>query len=501
MNMLPNNLEEQLKEKFNVKLIYDLGELSTTPNGLFKLLNSVYQESYDLNDRIVFYTSEVPPERFLRHLYETLNFIDISNWFVLICGPIALKDLLPSACKKFSTDPVSLGYQETHLSTTHKFVDQFVLPDTICSIPWTNVEIQPNGDISPCCVTRDITLGNIKTTTPNQAFHSAPIKKLREDLLSGKKPAACASCWKVEDNNLTSIRIHNIKRTKKDFLTKFLDNPKISTIDLKFNNTCNFKCRVCGSNSSSLFALEEHKYQGTPLILQDNWSESDNFINQVIDLLPNLQNIDMYGGEPFLIKKFKKVLELAVDRGYSKNIRLHYNSNGSIWPDHVLPYWPYFKLVDIHFSIDAVGKQFDLQRGGNWEEVEANILKIKELNLSNLSISIMPTISVMNIYYIDQVYNWANKHGFPVFVSHARGPGIELRNLTKQAKGIIFEKFKNYPEAEIQKILKIMRELPDSDGINFGNRVRWFDRIRNENFSESHFEIATAMGYVYNDTI
>lgn len=497
MNAL--DLEEQLKEKFNVKSIHDLGELSTTPNGLFKLLNSVYQESYDPNDRIVFYTSHIPPERFLQHLYETINFIDISNWFVLICGPKELNDLVSATCEKFSTDPIPLSYQETNLKPTHKFVDQFVLPETICSIPWNNLELQPNGGITPCCMTTDISLGNIKTTTLEQAFYSDTMKQLREELLSGAKPATCNNCWKVEDNNLTSIRMHNIKRTKKDFLTKFLDNPEISTIDLKFNNTCNFKCRVCNSGSSSLFAVEDHKHRGTRLVLQDSWSEDDDFIDQMIKLLPSIQNIDMYGGEPFLIKKFKKVLELAVTQDYAKNIRLHYNSNGSIWPEHLLPYWPYFKLVDIHFSIDAVGKQFELQRGGKWEEVEANILRIKELNLPNLSISVMPTISVMNIYYIDQVYDWANKHGFQIFVSHVRGDGVELSNLTKNAKNLIFEKFKDHPEKEIQKILGIIKELPDSNGVDFNNRVKWFDNIRNENFSESHFEIANAMGYVYNN--
>ena len=101
MTIMLDNLENQLKEKFNVKLMHDLGDLSLTPNGLFKLLTNVYQESYNTNDRIVFYTSQIPPEQFLQHLYETINFIDISNYFVLICGPQELKDLLLLTGKKF----------------------------------------------------------------------------------------------------------------------------------------------------------------------------------------------------------------------------------------------------------------------------------------------------------------------------------------------------------------------------------------------------------------
>jgi sulfatase maturation enzyme AslB (radical SAM superfamily) len=258
---------------------------------------------------------------------------------------------------------------------------------------------------------------------------------------------------------------------------------------------------VCDSGSSSLFAQEEHKFRGIPLVVQDNWGESENFINQITSHLPNIKNIDLFGGEPFLIKKFKKVLELAVENDYAKNIRLHYNSNGSIWPEHFLPYWHSFKLVDIHFSIDAIGKQFELERGGNWHEVEQNILKLKSLELPNLSINIMPTISVMNVYYIDQVYDWATKHGFPIFVSHARGTGLELQYLTQEAKELIIKKFKNHPWDEIQKIIKIIQNLPKSDGQQFQSKTKWFDQIRGESFSNSHPEIAKAMGYVYNTTV
>jgi radical SAM protein with 4Fe4S-binding SPASM domain len=491
------DLEQQLQSKFNVKIMQDLGDLSNSSNALFKLLNSAYQEKYELNDRLIFYTSHLPTEKFLKYFIETVNFVDISNWFILICAPQELEQTLISSCEKFSKDPVPFQFQAIDLSSTTPFEDHFSLPDTVCAIPWTNLEIGPQGNITPCCLSK-LTLGNIKTTTLEQAFHSDTLQKFRNRFLAGERPAECDYCWKIEKNNLTSVRMHNIKRLKKEFLTTYLDQPQLSTLDIKFNNTCNFKCRICHSSSSSLFAAEEHKYLGKPLVVQDNWGESPDFINQVVKHLPNIHNIDMFGGEPFLIKKFKKVLKLAVENDYAKNIRLHYNSNGSVWPEDFLPYWAKFKLVDIHFSIDAVGSQFELQRGGQWQAVEDNILRLKNLELPNLNISIMPTVSVMNVYYIDQVYDWATKHGFPIFVSHVRNKEIELQNLTLQAKLMIVEKFKDHPWDEMQQLIKIIQKLPDSDGKEFQTKVEFFDRVRKENFSKSHPEIANAMGYVYN---
>ena len=102
MNTTVLELEQQLKSQFNVKVMCDLGDLSSSPTALFKILQEIYQEQYDQNDRIVFYTSRSLPDTFLQYLYETANFIDISNWFILICGPTDLEQSIVESCKMFS---------------------------------------------------------------------------------------------------------------------------------------------------------------------------------------------------------------------------------------------------------------------------------------------------------------------------------------------------------------------------------------------------------------
>jgi radical SAM protein with 4Fe4S-binding SPASM domain len=495
MNVNQLNLEQQLSPTVNILTMLDLGDLSKSPSALFKILDAHYREKYNHQDRIVFYTAHIPSEKFFQYLYEAVNFIDISNCFILICGPSELEQLINSYCGKYSTDPIPFQFFQTSIQDTCNIEDKFSLPDTICAIPWTNLEILQNGNITPCC-RNSLVLGNIKDTTLTQAFHSELLQQLRNKLMDGQRPSACNGCWGLEEKNLTSMRVHNAKRLKKDFLTKYIDQPELSTLDIKFNNTCNFKCRICSSDSSSLFAQEQNKFLGKIVNSQNNWSEDQQFISQVVENLPSITNIDMFGGEPFLIKGFSKVLKLAVEGNHSSNIRLHYNSNGSIWPLHSLPYWPSFKMVDIHFSIDAIGKQFELQRGGCWEDVESNILRIKSLRLPNLTISIMPTISIMNVYYIDQVYDWSKKYGFPIFVNYVSGAGLELTYLTNESKKIISEKFKNHPWKEIQNILKIIQKLPDNDGEQFRSKIKWFDQVRQEKFAESHLEIAKAMRYV-----
>lgn len=494
--MTKQELRRQLESEFELVVFSDLGEISTSPTRLHQLLDGVYQSQYQVQQRLVFYTAHPVPQDLLRHLYQTLNFIDISNWFVLICGPKILESQIIESCQLYSHDPVPIQFRYVDIEQSMPVQDQYGLSETMCAIPWTNLEIKHNGEITPCCMTVGLKLGRVQEVSLDDAFNSNTMKKLRQQLLAGERPECCNNCWKVEDRNLTSIRMHNISRYKKDFLNHYLDQPKIATLDIKFNNTCNFKCRICSSVSSSLYAQEQHKFLDEPLVVQDNWGESEDFIDQIIFHLPSIKNIDMYGGEPFLIKKFNRVLELAVNTGCASSIRLHYNSNGSIWPEHLLPYWSSFKMVDLHFSIDAIGAQFELQRGGQWSYVEQNILRLRDLALPNLSISIMPAIGAMNVYYIDQVYDWAKLNGFPIFITYVRKPGLELSDLTPEAKNLIFDKFKNHPWEEIQNLLKTLQNLPDSDGIKFQNTVKWFDQVREEKFARSHAEIAKAMGYM-----
>lgn len=489
-------LEKELSMAHDIKIMADLGAITQGPGEAMKVLSQCQQPSYKVNDRVVFYSSWPLTEEIVKHLYDTTNFLDISNWFVLICAPAESKKLIGSACRQFSADPVPFQFLEVELETTTPLQNNFLLPDTICAIPWSNLEIQPNGIITPCCTTKDIALGNINDVTLDQAFHSKKMQDLRQRFLQGEKPTECDYCWRLEGRGLSSIRLHNIKRLKQALLTKYLDDPKISTIDIKFGNTCNFKCRICGPGSSSLFAQEEYQFKGVPLQPHSRWEESQKFLDDIIEHLPNIHNIDMYGGEPFLLKKFTRVLRLAVEKDFAKNIRLHYNSNGSIWPKEFIDLWPFFKSVDILFSIDDIGKRFELQRGGQWKEVEKNILDLKNLGLPNLTINIMPTISVMNVYYIDELYDWATQHGFQLVVNHARSTkGYELSSLTKEAKYIIISKHKNHPWGEMQKILALIKDQPDSDGQLFCKSTRWFDDIRQQDFLESHREIAEAMGY------
>ena len=492
--MTVDQLRARLETQYTLKSFIDLATLTHSPQAAYQFFDKHYQTEYQPNDRLVLYTSELVTSNLIAHLYRATNLIDVSNFFVLIvCATDSSKGIQDAL--RFSTDPVCFQTVTMDLVNTEPLSDQFVLSDTMCALPWMNLRVDTVGTVRSCCLNAAV-LGSTEKDNLNDLFQSDQVQTLRQSMLAGQRPLSCNSCWNNENLGITSIRNFANTVFMKNLLTQYIDEPKIRSLDLNLDNTCNFKCRICNSDHSSLFAQEHSKHIGIKNNLQP---ASDYLIDQIKDLLPSLRNIEFYGGEPFLNKKIPELLAKAVETSACKNIRLHFNSNGSVYPKNLISYFSHFKEVDIHFSIDAVGSRFELERGGKWSDVEKNILSIQDLNLPNCKIRIFLSISAMNILYINEVLDWGNEHNIPVYPNYVKNPSIfALSSLTKEAKHLIINKHKNNPWPEMKNILTMLSKLPDDSGQGFVKLTTHFDSLRNQSFSDSHPEIANAMGYVYN---
>lgn len=494
-------LKEILSEQYVLKCFIDLAHLSVSPTAAYKHFQSCHQQEFDNTDRLIFYTTDVISDKLLRHLYQATSLIDISNCFILICSPHDIHKQVTAVAQTSSADSTLFQTLKIELEETDKLQDNFFVPDTLCPLPWQHLEVSAQGEIRPCCVSSQ-DIGNVNNISLNNAFYNDKMSTLRQNFLDGKRPSGCKHCWDTEDRELISNRKYHVGLLKKQLLTVDLDLPTIKSLDIKPGNTCNFKCRICGPLASSLFAEELKKFSSIS-IKTKNWAESESkTIDEIIELFPTLTNIDMYGGEPFLIKPLLRLAEQAVNQGYAKNMRLHYNSNGSVYPEKFVEYWKKFKHVDIHFSIDNIGTRFELERGGSWNQVDSNINQLIDLKLPNVKISIMPAINIMNIFYIDELLQWASELSLTVNPLYVTDPiGFDLKHLTADAKNLIINKFQNHPWPEMKNILNYIKSAPDSDGQEFTKLCKHFDHLRNQNFAHSHPEVAKAMGYVYNKTL
>lgn len=489
-------LREKLSRSYDIITLIDLADVTDSPEQMCKVLDAHRRDHFLPDQRLIFYTSHKISDALLNHLYESVSIIDISPCFIMICNPIDIKDLIQSAFTKFPVLGHCFDFLQVALEPTKPLNVTFTISDTLCPMPWMHIHINNVGKINACCVYKDA-VHDIKYDDVQSVFASSESwQTLRQELKSGIKATGCADCWNKEQTGLTSNRVRHLRYFKRDLLLHWFDRPTITSIDLKPGNTCNFKCRICSPHSSSLFAQEQAKIKNMPVVSTPQWIDNWGF-DQFENLLPNLRNLDLYGGEPFLIKRLESLLEMCVDKDHASHIRLHYNTNGSIYPSRLLDLWAHFAEVDIQVSIDNIGQRFELERGGSWKEVDQNVKNLINQKPSNTRISIMPAISIMNIYYLDELFAWAKELNLPINPLYVVNPKeYSIKNLTSAAKLMIKEKFKNSAWSEMKSILETIDQSQDSDGYQFCETTKKFDTFRNQNFSQSHKEIAITMGYI-----
>ena len=399
------------------------------------------------------------------------------------------------------------------------------LTDKICILPWVSIETSPVGTTRPCCLAKEEIYFydnfdrkinyNLKEYSLEEIYHSDYMQDLRKDFLAGNKPETCQRCWDEEAAGRTSKRMNSRIRLKEYYDRVDWNNlnpDQLWFIDLKLGNICNLKCRICGSWSSSKWAKEEIDYipgidRKTHLaykFLQDGaWPrETEVFWDNLKTLLPNIKYFEFTGGEPFLIEQHFELLRYAVDHGYSKDIEIHYNTNGTVFPDFV-NVWKEFKHVEIAFSIDNVGDRFEYERyGANWLEVQDNLAKFTSMRSPKLSTQLCATMNIQNVYYLPELCGWISQQTFDhVYFNMLHDPWeMCISKMTAEAQDLVIDRLTSYEfnskyRAEIMRIVKFIENGEGSDGKEFLNKMQTTDTYRGQSFLITHNEIAKAMGY------
>jgi MoaA/NifB/PqqE/SkfB family radical SAM enzyme len=396
-------------------------------------------------------------------------------------------------------------------------------------LPWISIETSPIGTSRPCCLAIDEITDNtgnkydLNKHTLTEIYQSGYMQDLRQEFLDGKQPATCKRCWDEEAAGRVSKRINSRIRLKEyydkvDFTN--VNPDQLWFIDLKLGNICNLKCRICGSWSSSPWAQEEIAYETTAFnergikydkkshlaykFLKDGaWPrENVQFWDNLKALLPNIKYFEFTGGEPFLIKEHFELLRYAVAHGYSKDIEIHYNTNGTVFPDFA-DVWAEFKHVEIAFSIDNVDERFEYERYlAKWDEVKTNMRKFTELRSKKLTIHLCTTINIQNVYYLPEISEWIMNQTFDnVYFNMLHDPWhMCIANLTPVAKELVIARlraheFNSKHKAEVMRIIKFIENGKGSDGKEFLRKMQQTDEFRKETMLTTHKEIAIAMGY------
>jgi len=396
--------------------------------------------------------------------------------------------------------------------------------DKFCVLPWVSLEASPIGTVRPCCLADDEIVDsnsvkfNLKSANFKDIQNSEYMYQLRQEFLAGNKPATCRKCWNEEKSGRTSKRMHTLDRLKHMGISSewTQDAKPLMFLDLKLGNICNLKCRICGSWSSSQFASEEiaqlpleekKKSHAYAMLKAGAWPrENAQFWQQIDGVLNDIRYIEFTGGEPFMIQEHFAMLQGMVDRGIAHQVEIHYNTNGTIFPEQAEEIWKHFKTVEIAFSIDDVGSRFEYQRtNASWTEVQDNIKKFFQLKRylpSIIQLQVCTTVNVFNVRYIDEVARWNAGHAFNFVYWNMMHDAwyFSIATLPDSAKTEIT----NYLEtadippqyqAEFGRIIDFMNRGTSTDGDMLRMKIQDLDQKRNQDLEQVAPEFAKLIDY------
>ena len=490
--MSPDELEQQLSKKFKVLKFVDLSLVATAPTVGFTVFKEQHKAVFDPKERVVFYTGQSVGEKTLAYLQYAADLFDISRCFVLVCCAQNDNIVVDNDIEFLITTVDSGTFNDSDMISVN----------SICALPWFHSEYMNSGQPRICCYNTETTEGS----SVSNYFVSDKIATLRSQLLAGEQPTSCNACWNIEATGSESLRQWRNKTHKEEFFTRYLDQPILKSLTIRPSTVCNFKCRICGPNSSSRWAQEElnhatdnnQKQHLLKIISDGQWFTTEK-ATEIFDLWPTLEFIDIYGGEPLMIKQFKQLLELSINTGVAKKQRLHFNTNASLFPTDIIELMHQFQEVTVSLSIDDIEQRFEVTRGGVWAEIEQVVDQFLLCDPKIFKVSGLVTVSNLNLLYLDELLAWAELKNLPLALSILLFPAhLKYDRITQTVKDLVIKKYQNHPSQRLRSIVDTVKQAEPIDGSEWVTKMIQLDSRRNQNMLDSHYELSAGMGYTNN---
>ena len=376
-------------------------------------------------------------------------------------------------------------------------IDQINLPSkTWCPMPWISLATTPSGGFKPCCeIYGGAFQGNI-----SRYKRSRYLSQIKSELLKGIFPSACCVCKIKEEAGTESKRSRELRKYKGYFgdevnLAK-LEQYNLLELDVRLSNKCNLACITCNPRNSSLIQEETAKnynntldhYQGIFNLVKDK-NLSMPYDSQTIDsFIDNISpgcEIYFTGGEPTVLKPVNRMLELLIERGLNKQVRLLFNSNFQSHNPKFISLLQHFEGLMLA-SIDGIGKRAEYIRyPSTWDDVEYNLINFKK-RCPSMDLLLTPTISVLNIFYLNELNSWASENKIRISFNNtlAGPPMLNISILPKNVK----ETIKNHltiDQNDKNNIINFMFSQQEEDSAKLTelkNNLEKIDIIRKKDY-------------------
>ena len=351
------------------------------------------------------------------------------------------------------------------------------MQNKFCIAPFVTLATTANGRTRLCCQADENWDFTINDKTVDEVFNSDYHKQARQDILDGKWAKQCHRCKSLEEKGISSRRSLENDRFKHLDWEKLVTEPKIHSLDLRFGNQCNLACVMCGPRNSVLWYEDYEKIDHLAEFGRDDigllWGVKGSIIDDLDNYLNDVEIIYFSGGEPLLNKKYFQLLQLLIDKGLNKQIKIVQDTNGTLLTQDVVDTLQKFKHAQLNFSIDGVGEVVEYIRYPI--KYETILEKLDLLKDSNLFVCLQPALGAHNLIQWGEIINLQKEFNFPqINISISHWPEfMQFQHMTDKTKQKIIDNFSNTKHNRMRNIVKSLK----LDGSKPTALIKYFEQI------------------------
>ena len=273
---------------------------------------------------------------------------------------------------------------------------------TFCIAPWTHTYLSPQTERRMCCASREpaqsfkqyIDTGNnakeYKPLTLKEHWNSDHMRSVRLRMMAGEELSECEVCdHKLLNTDVYRSYWNQLFKDRVDEAYDSTDETGATTMqtisfDYRFNNLCNFKCRMCGDMLSSSWEAESRKnktwtkesqpWMASPLREQIIKFQDTQVVQEFVEAVETKTIKEIYwcGGEPLMWDMHWKAMQRIIELGFAKEVYVRYNTNlsrTSFKGTKLFDLLPQFQDWQVCSSLDGTGEVGEYIRDGlNYEQ-------------------------------------------------------------------------------------------------------------------------------------
>jgi sulfatase maturation enzyme AslB (radical SAM superfamily) len=273
------------------------------------------------------------------------------------------------------------------------------------------MDFSPEGYVSPCNhFWRSLTLAD-ETFSMLELWNGAQMRELRERMINYTVDQdVCCHCItqigsRQFDQAFSVIQFDDLPATER--------SPRYpKRLIFRLGNTCNLACIMCNGETSSRIRREFDKQPPVSPVY------GERFFQDLEEILPHVEHVQFFGGEPFLVREHIRVFELIEKT--KAQCSIYVNTNATSLNRRTREFLERLNFTCIAISMDAVSAEVHEKiryglRSKVFYDTVAYFLDLRERR--GLFVMLNVTEHRKNWFEIPEVFRFAQRHDISLHIN------------------------------------------------------------------------------------